>query len=308
MAITSVGYGGTVDYPDYGKGVVSGARYTLDRGNPFRPSRVTGGADRTVRLTGGTAQGYGIRDTESDAYVDVQLDPVLSGHRWDEIVLRRDWSTETTSLAVIQGGTSRALPTRQKEPGILDDQPIALARVQAGEQYVTDVVDLRCWAGDGGLTAVDTLALAYLDEPGTRVSIGDTTYTYIVLPNGTTRWEQISPYVPPAPVDTGWVVSNISSSGYWSGTRAYRVKNGRVYVNLQGQRQARSFTDGDYYFLTFNTKKWRPERTAYGTAYVGREQYRAYCTVGGECHVEPLTINKGNTIQVQIDWPIDGEG
>src|SRR5699024_6369929 len=138
----------------------------------------------------GTAQGYGIRDTESENYVDVQLDPVLSGHRWDEIVLRRDWSTETTSLAVIQGGSTRALPTRNKQPGILDDQPIALARVQAGEQYVTDVVDLRCWAGDGGLTAVDTLALAYLDIPGTRVTIGDQTYTNIVRPNGTTEWHQ----------------------------------------------------------------------------------------------------------------------
>lgn len=304
MAISSVGYGGTVDYPDYGKGVVSGARYTLDRGNPFRPSRVTGGADRTVRVTGGTAQGYGIRDTESDAYVDVQLDPVSSGHRWDEIVLRRDWSAETTSLAVIQGGSTRALPTRNEQPGILDDQPIALARVQAGEQYVTDVVDLRCWAGDGGLTAVDTLALAYLDVPGTRVSIGDTIYTYIVLPNGTTRWESISP---PAPVDTGWVVSNYPGN-FWDGTRAYRVKNGHVYVNAQLRRIGNGFTDGRASIITFNTNKWKPTRTAYGVGYVGRNTYRAYCSTTGEVYVEPMTINQGNTFQVQIDWPIDGEG
>src|SRR5699024_7384058 len=202
MAISSVGYEGTVDYPDYGVPLVVPAMYTL-RGDSasgeagaFRPSRVTGGADRTVRVAGGTAVGYGITDTESDAYVHVQLEPVSSGSRWDEIVLRRDWSEKKTTLTVIQGGSSGPpdLPIRNKQPGILDDQPIAYARVQAGEQYVTEVIDLRCWASDGGLVAVDELALSYLQNHiGTRVTIGDTTYTRVVSPGGAVSWKADRP-------------------------------------------------------------------------------------------------------------------
>src|SRR5690625_1507834 len=158
MAITSVGYGGTVDYPDYGKGVVTPGRYSFDGANDFRPTRVTGGSDRTVRVAGGTAQGWGVRDTEDSASVDVQLGSISSGSRWDLVGLQRDWSAEASSLVVVSGGSSEAIPSRDTDPGVKDVQPIALARVQAGQQYVTDVIDLRCWAADGGLVAVHTRA------------------------------------------------------------------------------------------------------------------------------------------------------
>ena len=294
--VESVGYGGTVDYPDYGRGVVSGSRYTLDRGNPLRPTRVTSGADRSVRLAPGTAQGYGIRDTCTET--NIQLEPVSSGVRWDEIVLRRDWSAEESSFAVIQGGSNRALPVREQEPGILDDQPIALVQITAGQQYPTDLVDLRCWAGDGGLVAVDSLALAYLDDPGTRVSIGDTTYTRVVSPSGATSWDVKGP-----PRDTGWISSPYPGST-WNATRRYRVIDGIVWVQVTGNRAASSFTDGAFDVMTFNTAAYRPTQTAYGTCWVGRNSYRAYCTTAGQLRVEPMTINQGNTFQITIQWPI----
>lgn len=300
--VESVGYGGTVDYPDYGLGVVSGSRYTLDRGNPLRPTRVTSGADRTVRLSAGTVQGYGIRDTCTET--DVQLDAVSSGVRWDLIVVRRDWSAEESSIVAIPGGSSRALPSRNEDPGIIDDQPIALVQITAGQQYPTDLVDLRCWNGDGGLAAADTLALSYLDVPGTRVSIGDTTYTRVLNNNYTTRWDVKAP---PVIVDTGWNTLPYGGN-FWSGNRYWRVKNGYVTVTAQLRRLGNSFTDGVIPIMTFNTARWRPGVNAYGYCFVGRETYRAYCFTDGTVEAGPVTINQGNTFQLQISWPIDGEG
>src|SRR5699024_5215556 len=205
MALVSVGYEGTVDYPDYARSVTQGARYTVEGPNDWHVTPVTSGADRTVRVAAGTGRGWGIRDTESSS-TDIQLDAPASGSRWDLIVAHRDWSTGVTDFRAVQGGLSRAIPSRDTDPGVVDDQPLALIRVTAGEQYPTDHVDLRCWSGDGGLVAVTRLALDYLEVPGTRVTFDDgVTYTRVLEPNGTASWHTDRPI---AMDDTGWVNLN----------------------------------------------------------------------------------------------------
>lgn len=295
--VESVGYEGTVDYPDYGKGVVSGSRYSLDGASDLRPSRLLSGADRTVRVAAGVAQGWGIRDTCTQT--DVQLDTVSSGVRWDLIVLRRDWSGEETSFEVVQGGSSRAIPSRDTNPGILDDQPIALVQITAGQQYPTDLVDLRCWAGDGGLVAVDALALDYLDIPGTRVNIGSTEYTRILSASGTASWDQKVP-----PQNDPWVSSPIANSGF-NGTRRWKFSHGYGSFQAQGSRAGGAVSNIDLRMVTFSSSSQRPGVTCFGVCYVGNQvRGRAYITSGGEVHVDPFDIGANQTFQVYITWPL----
>lgn len=299
MAITSVGYGGTVTYPDYGKGVVAPGRYSFDGAQDFRPSRRTTGADRTVRLQGGTAQGWGIRDTESSSWVDVQLGSIGSGSRWDLVVLRRDWSADETTVEVVQGGSSRAIPSRNTDPGVVDDQPVALVRVEAGESWVTDVVDLRCWAADGGLVAVDPMVLEYLSFPGTRVSVGDTTYTRVLSAGGSASWDVKGPVS-----DTGWVSSAITNSGF-SGTRRYRIQGGTGWFQAQGSRTGGDLSSATLRLLTFGNSSFRPTQGAYGVCYVGDEiAGRAYVDLQGRVEVAPFNIRSGQNFQVYITWPV----
>ena len=151
MAITSKGYAETVDYDDWAVH-----------------------SDRQIMIAAGDAAGQGIYDVSSDA-VPLVGTPVSSGDRWDMVVLRRHWASSptdsATSLVLISGGPTKALPARSIGAGVEDDQPLWLARFTAGQAAVQDLIDLRCWHGDAGLLARDLLARDYLTRPGTRVNI-----------------------------------------------------------------------------------------------------------------------------------------
>lgn len=298
MALVSVGYGGTVDYPDYGKGVVSGSRYTVEGSGAWAPTRVTSGADRTVRIAAGTGMGYGIRDTETSS-TDLQLDTVASGSRWDLVVAHRDWSTGTTDFRAVNGGSSKAIPGRDTNPGISDDHPITLARVTAGEQYPTALVDLRCWSGDGGLIAVDTLALDYLAVPGTRVSIGASEYTRVLSASGTGSWDLKEP-----PADTEWVGSSIPNQDF-SGTRRYRIADGQGWFQATGNRTGGILRADDRTLLHFS-QQYAPSEICYGVTYVagGYNLFRAYILPDGWVHMGPVDMDSGDAFQVYITWPI----
>jgi len=298
MALVSVGYEGTVDYPDYARAVTSGSRYTVEGPNDWHVTPVTSGADRTVRIAAGTGRGWGIRDTESES-TDIQLDAPASGSRWDLIVAHRDWSTGVTDFRAVQGGSSRAIPSRDTDPGVVDDQPLALIRVTAGEQYPTDHVDLRCWSGDGGLVTVTRLALDYLEVPGTRVSVGDSMYTRVLEPNGTASWDLKAPTS-----DTGWQSLQLLNEDF-SGVRRYRVMGNQGWLQVVATRTGGALRGADRPFMHFQSR-YAPSEVCYGTAYVagGNNLYRAYILPSGWAHVGPFDINSGNSIQVFITWPI----
>lgn len=133
--------------------------------------------DRTVRVarteagTGG-CWGWGV-------FCDFTADTTLqlaaaSGSRWDLIALRRNWASRTVTPVVVQGTATRGIPGRRTAPGTEDDQPLALVRVNGSS--IAEVVDLRCWAGNGGIFAVDELALNYLEAVGSVVTIGNTKF------------------------------------------------------------------------------------------------------------------------------------
>ena len=176
MVIQSIGYGGTVTedntslwLPDAG-----GVPYTVDGIDGFAPSVNTGTA-RAVTVKAGMAAGCGIRDVMDEDAV-VTFDEVTSGVRWDMLVLRRSWAGAggATALAVVKGTSSQnaTFGTRNQDPGTVDDQPIALVQITAGQTQPTNLIDLRVWRGLGGAVAASDSVRQYITAVGARLLIG----------------------------------------------------------------------------------------------------------------------------------------
>ena len=179
MAITSKFYTGSVDHVEWSKaaGEVGSTFYGAETLGSWQPTAVSG-VDRTVRIAPGVVWGRGVRDT-NDTNIDVSIPLVSSGTRWDLIVARRTWGTSTTTVVRVAGTSTKGIPAgRTVGPGVVDDQPLALVKVTAGSTAITELVDLRCFGGAGGLQALDKLALQYLNFPGALVQVGTEFWTY----------------------------------------------------------------------------------------------------------------------------------
>lgn len=195
MTITSVGYGGDIDEvawariartlgAEYG---VMGANATEDPG----ACRVTAvpAADRTIRIAPGIVYGHGIFDT-LDTDETLQLPPVAAGSRWDVIYVRREWSGPGGTTTIVRAPATAAgdIPTRENNPGVLDEQPIALVRLAAGQSVPQEVVDLRVWQSNGGATAADRKVLQFLTAPGTEIWIDGELWARQMGANDTPQW------------------------------------------------------------------------------------------------------------------------
>jgi microcystin-dependent protein len=143
MAITNVGYDGTINEPGWAKlQAFLGQRYAFGSAADFAPTTVVG-VDRTVQLAAGSAAGHGVL-VISDAPISVQSPVLASGTRWDTVVLRRDWQTNTSSVVVITGTSTEQLAAGlNANPGIIDDEPLALVQITSGQQLPTAIRDLR---------------------------------------------------------------------------------------------------------------------------------------------------------------------
>lgn len=203
MTITSIGYEGTVDYADWAVLITSqGAPYSVFAADGFAVA--AGAGTREVTVQPGRASGHGILD-DSDAVETLTGASVSSGSRWDLVALRRDWAAGTTTPVLIQGTSSKAIPTRETDPGVEDDQPIALVRFAAGLTAVQEVVDLRVWKG---AVARDLLARDYHTDIGSRLRILGV--TWVLGFDGTTpTWVPDSNFVgttsPPYADNLVWV-------------------------------------------------------------------------------------------------------
>lgn len=191
MAIISVGYDGAVNESQWSDMIkkIGSAEYGVVGVGDWKVTSVTA-ADRTVSIAAGKGWGHGVFD-ENTANVTVQLDTVSSGSRWDLIAMRRDWTGigGTSTFVKVNGTSAKEIPVgRTKGPGVIDEQPIALVQVTAGQTQPTAIVDLRCWSGNGGLFANTDLALTYLDSPGSQVKVSGRLWHRIIGTDGNAAW------------------------------------------------------------------------------------------------------------------------
>jgi hypothetical protein len=187
MAFVDAGYDGTVDEVQFAKLL---NRYAVVGPDDFKASNTTG--DRMLSIANGTALGPGSLNVGT-AFSPIQFDAVASGtSRWDLVVLRRDWqpAAGNTSIVIIKGGATAVLPTRNQNPGVIDDQPLYLQEVRAGSTSLGARIDLRVWLGAGGAEAGDKLALTYLAQPGAAVKVGSSVHRYELQGNGVWGWRE----------------------------------------------------------------------------------------------------------------------
>lgn len=208
MAITSIGYDGSVVEGNWVtlSSLLGGTYRMADDINAYKAT-AAGVGDRAVTFAPGTAYGRGVAAI-NDADITVNLGAVPSGSRWDLVALRRDWSTNVTSVQVVQGGSTKAIPVRN-EGHPLDDQPLCLIRVASGSTTIQEIADLRVWGGFGSYVARDPLVLEYMTALGSRVRIGDLEWVRIVSDLGAAAWSQAVPNVlfgdlPPTSSDGNW--------------------------------------------------------------------------------------------------------
>lgn len=172
MAITSVGYDGIVNEIQWAEMIkkVGCAEYGVVGVGDLKVTPLPG-VDRAVSIAAGKAWGHGVYDT-NDASATVVLDTVASGFRWDLIVIRRNWTGAggVSTITKVNGTAAMELPAgRTKGPGVIDEQPLALVQITAGQSTPTAFIDLRVWAGNGGMVMWHSLALGYIDTIGTHV-------------------------------------------------------------------------------------------------------------------------------------------
>ena len=163
----------------HGDSFIGAAKYGVNGAADWKVS-IVASATRTVSISAGSGWGAGVTDT-TDQNETLQFAPSASGSRWDTVAVRRDWTPTAgvSQFVVIPGGSPRAISgSRLYGPGTIDDQPIALVQIKENQTQPEAVVDLRCWAANGGVEARDVAALEYLSRIGARVKIGSTTWSY----------------------------------------------------------------------------------------------------------------------------------
>lgn len=176
-ATKSYGYPGSMPTDAYSRAsVFFGSDYAV--GGPNDLVTRVGAGDRVVTVTGGTAYGKGIMDTLPAG--QIALPAVNVGTRWFAIVVRRNWGTltGTTTVDFREGDSFDRLPNLDKlsDGMLLDDQPIALAQVVAGQTQVARIIDLRSFPSK---VAVLADLRAWPDAPiGARAIITGTGVEY----------------------------------------------------------------------------------------------------------------------------------
>lgn len=186
MADQHIGYPGSVNASQLASWMpnVAAAQYSVE--GLFDGQVVTNNVgDRGVTVKPGTIIGDGIMDVFT-GNTNLNFGSVASGSpdRWDMVVLRRTWNAtvgaSTSIYTIIPGGPNKTLPARNNNKGVLSDQPMALCRIKAGSTAVQEIIDLRCWASNGGVVAVHELVMTYLDQVGTSVIINGKEWCKIV--------------------------------------------------------------------------------------------------------------------------------
>lgn len=191
MALSSVFYDGVVTEGDRARHGAGTPNYGVYGPDDFRVvAHPT--IPYAVLVKAGRAHGHRVTDTAASDQVVQCTAPGAGVVRWDLVVVRRNWQPlpgGTSTLVPVSAGTTARIPTTlNKNPGVLDDQPIFLVKWVGGTSAPTQLIDLRCWAAPGGTVIVDLLARGYLGEPGAAVTLDRTTWQYLPASNGQWDW------------------------------------------------------------------------------------------------------------------------
>lgn len=209
MTIVSRGYEGqimpNVEWAEWQQ--AAGHEYVASHYDAGRVTIVTSGT-RTVRVNVGPTVdglrtgigGHGVFDAITAAQ-DITITDSLPGtgqSKWYLIAARRTWqTTQATTLVAITGTSTQAIPAaRQKTPGTVDDQPLALVQITNGSTLPTAVIDLRPVSRQHGdyvvkEAAARDLVMSYMNKVGYRLRIGTSEFVRALDSSGIEVWRQV---------------------------------------------------------------------------------------------------------------------
>lgn len=281
------------------------ARFTVERANDWRVSALQS-IDRGVRVEAGTGSGDAVTDVIHE-YETMSLPKPDVAQRYYLIVRRRNWAGDGTStLVAIPGSATKELPKRSDRPGDESDQPLALVLVTQKDTTVQEIIDLRCWASNGGVEAADKLALEYLGTPGAAVKIGPAVWRYEMQGNGVWGWVTNDGAVASG---AGWQLSgllaknrtpagSLVSAGFMC---TYPPKSGGFRIGPAFQRA-----------FTLNSPEFTPKSDVFGALLVlsPGNVVRADGTFNinslGEVHIRTLTVDytiqPGDKFYISANW------
>lgn len=194
-----------------------------------------------LNVGGGRAWGNGVWDEVEGSTTLTATPPANAATRWDLVCIRRDWQPTgggPSALRIVEGSSSQQLPAAmEKRPGIISDQPLYLVQWKGGTTTPLQIIDLRCFAGPGGIEIVHPMAREYLAYPGATVKMAGQEYWYTAGANNVWDWTS---------GDTGWVsltpaahlgIVGERTSGNWvkiTNCEARIVANGSM-VHVRGE-------------------------------------------------------------------------
>jgi len=191
------------------------ATYGVRSPNHWKVTAVAG-QDRTVSINAGMGFGHGVTDS-TPTNDTIQLDTIATGSRWDLIACRRDWTPTAgvSKFVKVNGGATAVVPGgRLYGPGNIDDQPLALVQVTAGQTQPTGIIDLRTWSGDGGgIVAAHDLVRSFLNKTGTRLNINGIDWLRRSGANDTPEWVKVHETGSVDLYGTGAALSGIPAAG-----------------------------------------------------------------------------------------------
>jgi len=147
MAVTGKGFDGTLTESDW----------ALMAGPPGVPDQQVSGANSgamyvqpspsalTASVWQGTYNKHGILTRIATTDATVSFTNPGTGSRWDAVCILLDWTTNSASIVVVQGGSTPVVPwaSMEKLPGTKVHVPLSLVKLTAGSAAPTDSHDLR---------------------------------------------------------------------------------------------------------------------------------------------------------------------
>ena len=237
MSFVSAGYDGTVDEVDWaGIAGMCGVDYGSE--GVSGGLAVTGAVGtRQVQAAAGNAFGWGVRAVQAAPDVVTLAANATGVTRYDTIAVDFDWSTNTTALIGITGGSTNQLAALTINPGVHAQMPLAVIAVANGATSLVGaaVTDHRAWSArlTSGVNPPAAPAFSAL-----WLSHGSTVAPY--RPNTLYRWTG-SAWT--SLTDPAWtslpLASGITSAGE---VPAYRVIDGCVELRGSARKTSGAFT------------------------------------------------------------------
>lgn len=245
MAITFFGTDGTVGQsPGAVRWSNAGVPFLVD-GPPDLKVTAAVGQQRTVAVAGGRALVCGVYVHSTSArYIQLSSNTAAST-RYDVIVLRVTWSSETNAsivtLGAVEGTAGAGIPTVTRTPGVYYEAPLAVVSVvpNAGQFSSAVVRPIAPYGGRGGpLHVLQSQSWSIVDAPaGTELVTDNNLYRY--QKNITGSWNLIeandqswSTWTPQLRTPYGDVF--LGTGGIWSGR--YKIIKSVVFAEVEVRR------------------------------------------------------------------------